>query len=106
MASPSLAVADGEGTGGPGGSALLPNDLHWVAVGPGAGAPTSGRHSGREERGAVALLRTSHLLSITCHLPAPRSPEPGCLQAGQTSGEVSPPQAGRGPRECVPRVEY
>ena len=32
MASPSLAVPDGEGTGGPGGSASLPDDLHWVAV--------------------------------------------------------------------------
>ena len=32
MASASLAVPEGEGTGGPGGSAPLPDDLHWVAV--------------------------------------------------------------------------
>ena len=73
----------------------------------GAGAPTLGRHSGREEWGAVALLRTSHLLSVTGHLPAPSSPEePSFLQAGQTSGEESPLQAGRGPGECMPGEEY
>lgn len=45
----------------------------------------------------MALLRTSHLLSVTGHLPAPRSPEPGCLRLGRPQGRCHLPRLGGAP---------